>query len=154
METLTRGHQALRRGRCSLPGQIYLITFVTLERKPFFADSEAASAAAAALHALDCRFASKLLCWVLMPDHWHGMLRLSEEARLDRHVLFMKSCMAKAANRSLRRAGPFWSRAFHDRALRRDEDLLGAARYIVANPLRAGLVAKIGDYPFWDSVWL
>ena len=42
----------------------------------------------------------------------------------------------------------------HDRALRRDEDLLAVARYIVANPLRAGLVRRVGDYPLWDAVWL
>ena len=29
-----------------------------------------------------------------------------------------------------------------------------AARYIVANPLRAGLVKQIGDYPLWDAIWL
>ncbi|MGH8334666.1 MAG: REP-associated tyrosine transposase, partial [Pseudomonas sp.] len=23
-----------------------------------------------------------------------------------------------------------------------------------ANPLRAGLVEKLGDYPLWDAVWL
>jgi hypothetical protein len=28
------------------------------------------------------------------------------------------------------------------------------ARYIVANPLRAGLVEHLGDYPHWDAVWL
>jgi hypothetical protein len=28
------------------------------------------------------------------------------------------------------------------------------ARYIVANPLRAGLVEHLGDYPLWDAVWL
>ncbi|MGH8412134.1 MAG: REP-associated tyrosine transposase, partial [Pseudomonas sp.] len=38
--------------------------------------------------------------------------------------------------------------------IRRDEDLPAVARYIVANPLRAGLVEKIGDYPLWDAVWL
>ncbi len=31
---------------------------------------------------------------------------------------------------------------------------LAIARYIVANPLRAGLVKKLGDYPYWDSIWL
>ncbi len=25
---------------------------------------------------------------------------------------------------------------------------------VVANPLRAGLVNKIGDYPFWNAVWM
>jgi hypothetical protein len=38
--------------------------------------------------------------------------------------------------------------------LRKDEDLQTVARYIVANPLRAGLVEKIGDYPLWDAIWL
>jgi hypothetical protein len=28
------------------------------------------------------------------------------------------------------------------------------ARYVVANPLRAGLVQKLGDYPLWDAIWV
>ena len=28
------------------------------------------------------------------------------------------------------------------------------ARYIVANPLRAGLVWDIGSYPHWDCIWM
>jgi len=47
-----------------------------------------------------------------------------------------------------------WQRGFHDHALRREEDLASAARYIVANPLRAGLCGKIGDYPYWNAQWL
>ena len=50
--------------------------------------------------------------------------------------------------------GGLWQRGYHDRALRRDEDLKAAARYIVMNPLRAGLVKRPGDYPLWDAVWL
>ncbi|MCF6281296.1 MAG: hypothetical protein L3J28_03650 [Candidatus Polarisedimenticolaceae bacterium] len=42
----------------------------------------------------------------------------------------------------------------HDRAIRKEEDLVAIARYIVANPLRAGLVKSIKDYPHWDCVWL
>jgi hypothetical protein len=26
-------------------------------------------------------------------------------------------------------------------------------RYIVGNPLRAGLVTGLGDYPHWDTQW-
>ncbi|HXR00866.1 MAG TPA: transposase, partial [Pseudomonas sp.] len=32
--------------------------------------------------------------------------------------------------------------------------LLKMARYVVANPLRVGLVSKLGDYSLWDAVWL
>ena len=35
-----------------------------------------------------------------------------------------------------------------------EDDLFAVARYIVANPVRAGLVERIGDYPFWDSAFL
>ena len=47
-----------------------------------------------------------------------------------------------------------WQKGFHDHAIRKDEDIKAVARYIIANPLRAGLVENIGDYPFWDAVWL
>jgi putative transposase len=47
-----------------------------------------------------------------------------------------------------------WQDGYYDRALRKEEDLQQIARYIVANPLRAKLVNKIGDYPLWDAVWL
>ncbi|MES9878966.1 MAG: transposase, partial [Candidatus Sedimenticola sp. 1PA] len=33
-------------------------------------------------------------------------------------------------------------------------DIKELARYIVANPLRGGLVESIGDYPHWDAMWL
>jgi hypothetical protein len=29
-----------------------------------------------------------------------------------------------------------------------------AARYVVANPLRAGLAQSLGHYSHWDAVWL
>jgi hypothetical protein len=29
-----------------------------------------------------------------------------------------------------------------------------AARYIVANPLRAHLVRHVGEYPLWDCIWI
>jgi REP element-mobilizing transposase RayT len=47
-----------------------------------------------------------------------------------------------------------WQKGYFDRALRWEEDLKVAARYIIANPLRAGLVDQIGDYPLWDAIWL
>jgi len=47
-----------------------------------------------------------------------------------------------------------WQPGFHDHALRKEEDVRAVARYVVANPLRAGLVQRIGDYPHWNAIWL
>ncbi|MEE4463301.1 IS200/IS605 family transposase, partial [Azotobacter chroococcum] len=43
---------------------------------------------------------------------------------------------------------------YHDRAARSVDDLRAMARYIVANPVRAGIVETVGDYPLWDAAWL
>jgi len=53
-----------------------------------------------------------------------------------------------------RQSGPVWQKSFYDRAMRTEDDLPALARYIVANPLRAGWVARIGDYSHWDAIWL
>lgn len=95
-----------------------------------------------------------MLAWVLMPDHIHWLLQLGERDALPTVVARLKSATARATNRMMSRSGAVWARAYHDHALRREEDLLTAARYIVANPLRAGLAKRIGDYPFWNAVWL
>ena len=95
-----------------------------------------------------------MLAWVLMPDHAHWMLQLGESKSLQKVVESLKTFSARDVNAALRRRGPVWSRAYHDHALRRDEDLLTVARYIVANPLRAGLVKSIVAYPYWNTIFL
>ncbi|TMO68447.1 transposase, partial [Pseudoalteromonas aurantia] len=41
-----------------------------------------------------------------------------------------------------------------DHMIRNEAELLHNARYIVANPLRAKLVQKIGQYPYWWCKYL
>jgi hypothetical protein len=50
--------------------------------------------------------------------------------------------------------GRVWQDGFFDHAVRRDEDVRTIARYIVSNPLRAGLVSNLGDYALWDACWI
>ncbi|AEQ95385.1 hypothetical protein XOC_1197 [Xanthomonas oryzae pv. oryzicola BLS256] len=47
-----------------------------------------------------------------------------------------------------------WARAYHDRGLRKEDDLRSVAGDLIVNPLRAGLVERVGDSPFWDAIWL
>ena len=151
---LNPGHSALRKGRVSMPGQIYLVTTATLDRQPFFANFTAAQAAAQTFEDKAVLADAKLLAWVLMPDYFHGLVQLGEITDLCNIMNRLKSASARRVNRVLRRKGALWANAFHDHALRQEEDVLGTARYIVANPIRAGMVRRVGDYPFWDAVWL
>ena len=97
---------------------------------------------------------AETLAFVVMPDHFHWLFSLEGRRSLSVSVNTVKSFSAREINRILGRRGEVWQRGFYDRAIRCEEDLEHVARYIVANPLRAGIVDSIGHYPFWDAKWL
>lgn len=137
-----------------MPRQVYNVTAVTLLRTPWFSDYDVASKAAACFQQPALLGDATILAWVLMPDHAHWLIQLGERDTLQRVVGRLKATSARTANRILRRQGPLWQHSFHDHAMRGDEDLKTAARYIIANPVRAGLVQRTGQYPFWNAIWL
>ena len=147
-------YDALRRGRHSQRHQVYCITTVTRNRTPLFTDLSVARLLIRELRRLDESGSVISLAWVVMPDHLHWMLQLNNHWPLARVVKALKARSALAINRHLCRRGSLWQRAYYDRAARKDEDIRQIARYIVANPLRAGLVRDVGEYPHWDCLWL
>jgi len=147
------GHRSLRKGRVSLPGQIYLLTTTTVARTPWFLETELARATCRLMTERKTWGDAHLLCWVLMPDHWHGLVELGERDELSLVMNRFKSIIGKHARRT-GQLHDLWSRGFHDHALRRDESVQEAASYIVANPMRAGLVDQVNDYPYWNCAWL
>jgi len=149
-----KGKARLRIGRHSDPGRIYLVTFVTAGRRRVFDRWEIALVASRVLSVNALWLDSRLLCWVLMPDHWHGLIELGATESLSTLVGRLKGTMAFSTNLACGCKGPLWTRGFHDHALRSNDDLVDAARYIVLNPVRAGLVLRVGLYPFWDAVCL
>lgn len=144
----------LRIGRFSQPGGLYLATFTTYDRTRYFADFGAARAASRTLAAPSHWPHARLLAWVLMPDHWHGLIELGERESLSRSVARAKAAACREWRKTHGNERRLWAPGFHDHALRSEESLLQCARYIVLNPVRAGLVRRCADYPFWDAIWL
>lgn len=143
----------LRKGRWSESGRIYLITTVAEQRKAAFADFWCARLLILELRAADALDWSRTWAFVVMPDHLHWLIEL-READMSRLVLRVKSRSAIEINRLLGRRGRIWQKGFHDHAIRKEEDLRAVARYVVANPVRAGLVQSVRDYPHWDARWI
>jgi REP element-mobilizing transposase RayT len=82
-----------------------------------------------------------------MPDHVHLLVRGgSPDVSLQRFVHQAKQLSAHAY-RSIRRQ-PLWQRGYHDRVLRPHTPLADVIRYIVQNPVRAGLVENADKYRF------
>ncbi len=44
--------------------------------------------------------------------------------------------------------GALWQRSYYDHIARREEDVLAICEYILANPVRKGLVEDVGLWPF------
>ncbi|PAU79468.1 REP-associated tyrosine transposase [Halomonas salipaludis] len=154
MGSTTQPHsQALRRGRVSLQHHVYLITTCTQQRLPLLSSWPPARCVVKEMQALEQDGWVSSLSYVVMPDHLHWLFVL-EYTELGAVVRRLKGRSARAINGYLNRRGPVWQPGYHDRALRGEEDLRSIARYIVANPLRAGLVDNIGQYPLWDAKWL
>ena len=144
-----RSHEKdLRKGRVSLPGQVYHISTITLDRQPVFSDLRSARLLINTLREAQVRGEVTTLAFVVMPDHLHWLMQLEVGATLSDVVGAVKGVTAHRLGKRI------WQGGFHDHALRQEEDLLKVARYIVANPLRAGLAGRLADYPHWDAIWL
>lgn len=148
-------HQSrLRLGRVSLPDQPYHIITATHERRPLLADLAAARVVILAMRHMHDAGWLHSHAWVLMPDHLHWLFTLGERANLSVTLNRFKSGSAHAVRGLRPEIAHVWQTGFFDHGVRSDEDLRGIARYIVANPLRAGLCGNVGDYPWWDAEWL
>jgi len=155
MGTDTSGYRALRRYRFSSPNQIYLITFTTEKRQTeFFRSDQAARNFCSALNDQRLWQEAKLMCWVLMPDHVHLLIQIGDRESISQLINRIKTNTARKVNLTLDRTGRFWGKGFHDRAVRSEENIVDIARYIVMNPIRAGLVNSVGMYPYWNAIWL
>lgn len=99
------GHRALRKGRASLPNQVYHLTTVTAGRAAVFADSGAAWTACRRFDDAALLGDARMLAWVLMPDHAHWLLRLGEAKSLQKVVESLKAFSALDANAALARRG-------------------------------------------------
>ncbi|RTE65225.1 transposase [Amphritea opalescens] len=141
----------LRKGRYSEPGRIYLVTFVTFQRKPIFNDFILGRKLVDVIRK-ESEF-TDTLAFVVMPDHVHWLLQLKSKSLSDT-LKTVKSLSSREIKRLRAVSGIIWQKGFHDHAVRREEDLVDIARYIVMNPVRAGLVTSIREYALWDAVWL
>lgn len=149
-----KGTVALRAGRYSAKNYIYHVTTTTHERTSWFSDFENGRVLVKYLAREEKHNHIRSLAFVVMPDHLHLLFQSLTSRHISTAVNNVKSLTAREINRRHSRTGQVWQKGFYDRAIRSDEDVVAIARYIIGNPVRAGIVRRVGDYPLWDSIWL
>ena len=144
--------QRLRLGRRSLIGHAYLLTTVCQGRRRWLDNADASRIIAEQFQRLEQQGLATSLAWVAMPDHVHWLMEL-RASTLEHIMQRLKSGSSLALNRLHGRSGAIWQPGYHDHAIRSDESLQRHAAYILANPIRAGLATRIGEYPHAWCRW-
>jgi putative transposase len=116
-------------------------------------------------HAEDCQFflnclrdASRLYrvavhAYVLMPDHFHLLVTPTDDVGLGKMMQWLGRQFVPFYNLKYQRSGTLWQGRFRATVLESSTYFLPCSLYIESNPLRAGLIADVGDliqFP-WSS---
>jgi putative transposase len=132
-------------------GHVFSLTVTTYERFAWFGRyPQLAKAVQGTIVQTAVERGSELFAWCIMPDHVHLLI---QDADVVAFVRLVKGRSVPVA-RPLAPSRRLWQRSFFDHALRREESTEHVARYILNNPVRAGLVEHAVDYPWSGSlVW-
>jgi putative transposase len=134
----------------SMPGTIAHIIIGTDKKRPYFANHKYADAFTQLIIKTAQEKDINLYAYCIMTDHIHILIASSMDCSITDYVRLIKGRFTKYC----RDAGLDidFQRSFYDHLLRKEEDIEEVARYIIGNPVRAGIGSKFGEYPFAGSM--
>ena len=142
----------LRQHRHSNMNSYYSVTTCTYRRSELFEDFCNARALISSLKYSDLKGLTQTICFVIMPDHMHWLFQLKTQKSLSSVVAEVKGRTSFLIHKTKKEK--IWQAGFYDSLIRDEEHLLHQARYIAANPIRAGIADDLGSYPHWDCIYL
>lgn len=135
-------------------GHCFSVILATAERARVFKEPKAVQTCLAALTHASTRYEARVYAYCFMPDHLHLLANTPDGVNFIDFIRHFKQLSAYRLPRQSQTARRLWQTRFYDHALRSDEGVMTAARYIFDNPVRAGIVANAADYPYSGSlVW-
>jgi putative transposase len=119
----------------------YFITICAEKRTPVFLDIELGQFVVAQFLIIAERFGFEIIAYCVMPDHIHVLLAgQGDDAFLKPCLQRYKQATGYNWKHVRGHRTRLWQEGFHDRILRDDDPTEGVVRYILENPVRAGLV--------------
>ena len=130
--------------------QEYFLTICTHGRQRAFADQTFALDAIHQLFRSAATLHFEIIAYCLMPDHVHILIRaVRDDANMKSFVQSWNTTTGFRWRRT--HEGPLWQTGYYDHVLRAEETHLAVARYVLMNPVRAGLAASPEEYPLCGS---
>jgi len=135
--------------RIEFPGGLYHVTARGNGRQSIFDDDTDRARFLRVLTSVVSRYGVLCHAYCLMGNHYHLLLE-TPEGNLSRAMRQLNGVYSQAFNRRHQRPGHVLEGRFHAQVVDKDAYLRTVCRYIVLNPVRAGLVAHPGQWP-WSS---
>jgi len=128
----------------------YFLTFCTDWRRKWFVDSAAVDLVLSQFLRAASNEQFAILVYCFMPDHVHLLVEgLAPNSDCKRFIVRSKQLAAHAYGSTFN--ARLWQPNGYEHVVRDDEKTQVVARYILENPVRAGLVVNPLDYPFSGS---
>jgi len=137
--------------RIELAGGLYHVTSRGDGREDIFLDDVDRLAWLELFGQVCRRFNWKCHAWCLMDNHYHIVVETAE-GNLAKGMRQLNGVYTQTFNRAHQRVGHVFQGRYKAIIVEKDLYLLELARYVVLNPLRAGMVKGIADWP-WSSYY-
>ena len=136
---------------CYLGEYRYFVTCCTRKRRRVFTGRALVELLSTQILQSSARQGFAVLAYVFMPNHLHLLVQ-GTTPRSD-----FRSLMRNLRKRTSVVYGDLtgkilWQDGYFERVLRNEEQTIAVINYLLANPVRAGLVEKAVDYPFGWSI--
>lgn len=135
--------------RIAFPDALYHVTARGDRREAIFDDDQDRRQFLATLEQVVDRFNWVCHAWCLMDNHYHLLIQ-TPDGNLSRGMRQLNGVYTQASNRRHRRVGHLFQGRFKAILVDSDAYLLELGRYVVLNPVRAGMVKDPADWP-WSS---
>ncbi len=96
------------------------------------------------------RFNWRCHAYCQMTNHYHLVVETVEDGNLSRGMRQLNGVYTQWVNSCYRRVGHLFQGRYHAVLVDKTAHLLELSRYVVLNPVRAGMVPEVGDWP-WSS---
>lgn len=135
--------------RLQFPDGIYHVTARGNDRRPIFEGEDDCGRFLVVLAATVARYRVVCHAYCLMGNHYHALLQ-TPEANLSAAMRQLNGVYTQRFNRRHERSGHLLQGRFGAELVDGEAYLREVCRYVVLNPVRAGLVAHPGDWR-WSS---
>jgi putative transposase len=139
-----------RQARRELPDGVFHVTSRAVNREPIVVDDEDRTAFVRLLRDVARRFDWRCHAYCLMTTHYHLLVTCTRES-LSLGLRRLNGFYAQGFNKRHGRHGHLFGDRFSAFIVEGEEHLESACRYILLNPVRAGLCAAAEEWPWSDS---